>query len=98
MPEGRLQKLVDVYLRGREQSTRKSYESSFRGLGKLCGGCELSVFGLDEEARCQLWLEAIPDYYGMRVSYVGTCSEYWVRLDNGDVQLELDPPWWEYAG
>ena len=45
MPEERLQKLLDVYLRGREQSTMKSYESSFRGLGKLCRGCDLSVFG-----------------------------------------------------
>ena len=35
----------------------KSYESSFRSLGKLCEQCELSVFRLNEEARCQLWLQ-----------------------------------------
>ena len=51
MSEGKLQKLVDVYLKGREQSTMKSYESSFRALGKLCEDCELSVFRLDEEAK-----------------------------------------------
>ena len=36
----------------------KSYESSFRSLGRLCEECGLSMFRLDEEARCQLWLQA----------------------------------------
>ena len=42
MPE-EMEKLVDVYLRGREQSTMKSYESSFRSSGRLCEECGLSV-------------------------------------------------------
>ena len=36
----------------------KSYESSFRKLGGLCRECDLSVFGLDEGARCLLLVEA----------------------------------------
>ena len=58
MPEQKLRKLVDGYLRGREESTMRSYESSFRSLRRLCEECDLSVFRLDEEARCQLWLQA----------------------------------------
>ena len=58
MPEGKLQRLVEVYFKGREMSTMKSYESSFRKLGGLCRECDLSVFGLDEGARCLLWVEA----------------------------------------
>ena len=58
MPEGKLQRLVEVYSKGREMSTMKSYESSFRKLGGLCRECDLSVFRLDEGARCLLWVEA----------------------------------------
>ena len=58
MPEGKLQRLVEVYFKGREMSTMKSYESSFRKLGGLCRECDLSVFRLDEGARCSLWVEA----------------------------------------
>ena len=54
MPEGKLQRLVEVYFKGRDMYTMKSYESSFRKLGGLCRECDLSVFGLDEGARCLL--------------------------------------------
>ena len=56
MPEGKLQRLVEVYSKGREMSTMKSYESSFRKLGGLCRECDLSVFRLDEGAICLLWV------------------------------------------
>ena len=58
MPEEKVRKLVNVYLRGKEQSSMWSYESSFMSLRKLCEESGLSVFRLDEEVRCQLWLQA----------------------------------------
>lgn len=36
----------------------KSYESSYKKLLDLCRRCEVSIFGLDEAARCLLWTEA----------------------------------------
>jgi hypothetical protein len=45
-------------LKGRESSTMKSYQSSYRKLVEICRKCGMSVFGLDEEARCEIWLEA----------------------------------------
>ena len=50
--------MVEVYMGGREASTMRSYESSYKRLVDLCRKCELSVFGLDEGARCLLWTEA----------------------------------------
>ena len=58
MPEGKLKRLVEVYFKGREVFTMRSYESSFRKLGGLCRECDLSIFRLDEGARCLLWVEA----------------------------------------
>ena len=58
MPEEKLQKLVQVYMKGREESTLRSYESSFKMLGGLCEELGLSMFRLGEEARCYLWVEA----------------------------------------
>ena len=52
------QKQVDLYLRRREGSTMKSYESSYRALAVLCKKSGLSIFGLREAERCQLWSEA----------------------------------------
>ena len=52
MPEGKLKRLVEVYFKGREVFTMRSYESSFRKLGGLCRECDLSIFRLDEGARC----------------------------------------------
>lgn len=51
-------KLVEVYLKGREKSTMKTYESSFRSLRRLCQDCGLSMFRLGEEERCQVWVQA----------------------------------------
>ena len=55
MKAERLQKQVDLYLKGREGSTMKSYESSYKALCVLCRATEVSVFGLGEVERCQLW-------------------------------------------
>ena len=58
MKEARLGLMVDTYLRGRECSTLRSYQSSFKKLVEICRKCGISVFGLNEEARCEVWLEA----------------------------------------
>jgi hypothetical protein len=50
--------MVEAYLGGREASTLRSYESSYRKLRELCQRCDMSIFGLDEGARCLLWSEA----------------------------------------
>ena len=55
MKAERLQKQVDLYLKGREGSTMKSYESSYKALCVLCRATEVSVFNLGEAERCQLW-------------------------------------------
>ena len=54
MQAERVQKQVELYLRGREGSTMKSYESSYRALCVLCRASEVSVFSLGEAERCQL--------------------------------------------
>ena len=58
MQAERVQKQVELYLRGREGSTMKSYESSYRALCVLCRTSGVSVFGLGEAERCQLWSAA----------------------------------------
>ena len=58
MKEDKLRKMVDTYLKGRESSTMKSYQCSYKKLVEICRKCEISVFGLDEEAMCEIWLEA----------------------------------------
>ena len=58
MKEVRLGLMVDTYLKGRECSTLRSYQSSFKKLVEICRKCGISVFGLNEEARCEVWLEA----------------------------------------
>jgi hypothetical protein len=58
MPERKLKRLVEVYFKGREVFIMRSYKSSFRKLGGLCRECDLSIFRLDEGARCLLWVEA----------------------------------------
>lgn len=50
--------MVSFYLKGREGSTMKSYESSYKKLLKLCEKADLSIFGLEEEERCALRVEA----------------------------------------
>jgi hypothetical protein len=54
MPEGKLQRLVEVYSKGREIFTRKSYKSSFGKLGGLCRECDLSrpPFSLGTRGHC----------------------------------------------
>lgn len=51
-------RMVDTYLKWREGSTMRSYQSSYKRLLEICGKCGISVFGLNEEARCEIWLEA----------------------------------------
>ena len=58
MRQDKMDKMVDIYFKGREGSTMKSYESSYRKLLELCEKADLSIFGLDESDRCELWLEA----------------------------------------
>jgi hypothetical protein len=58
MKEDNLNKMVDTYLKGRESSIMRSYQSSYRKVVEICRKCGMSVFGLDEEARCEIWLEA----------------------------------------
>ena len=58
MKEARLMRMVDTYLKGREGSTMRSYQSSYKKLVEICRKCGISVFGLTEEARCEIWLEA----------------------------------------
>ena len=53
----RIERMIKVYLAGREGSTLRSYQSSFAKLAKLCRELKLSLFKLDEWARCQLWTE-----------------------------------------
>jgi integrase len=61
MKEARLMRMVDTYLKGREGSTMRSYQSSYKKLVEICRKCGISVFGLTEEARCEIWLEARED-------------------------------------
>ena len=58
MKEARLMRMVDTYLKWREGSTMRSYQSSYKRLLEICGKCGISVFGLNEEARYEIWLEA----------------------------------------
>ena len=54
----------------------------------------LLPLNLGKVARVAYWVM----YHALEVLFVGTCSKDWVRLDNEDVQLELDTPKREYAG
>lgn len=57
MSGARIRRMIDTYLAGREGSTLKSYQSSFAKLTKMCRKLELSLFSLDEWARCEIWVE-----------------------------------------
>ena len=50
--------MVEVYLKGREKSTMSSYQSSYKRLLGLCERAKVSIFRLNEESRCELWMEA----------------------------------------
>ena len=58
LKEDKLVKMVNTYLRGREESTMNTYQSAYRRLVELCEKCGASVFDLCEERRCELWMEA----------------------------------------
>ena len=58
MRQDRMDKMVNIYLKGREGSTMMSYESSYKKLLELCRKAGLSIFGLEEKDRCDLWIEA----------------------------------------
>ena len=51
-------RMVDAYLKWRKGSTIRSYQFSYKRLLEICGKCGISVFGLNEEARYEIWLEA----------------------------------------
>ena len=53
-----MDKMVEVYLKGREKSTMSSYQSSYKRLLGLCERAKVSIFRLNEESRCELWMEA----------------------------------------
>ena len=50
--------MVEIYLKGREKSTMSSYQSSYKMLLGMCERAKVSIFGLNEESRCELWMEA----------------------------------------
>ena len=54
----KLEKMMELYSRGREGSTMKSYNSSYRRLVELCRQAEVSIFRMEEEQRCAIWVEA----------------------------------------
>jgi hypothetical protein len=57
MSRERARRMLDTYLMGRESSTLRSYQSSFRKLMGICQSINRSVFGLTEAARCEVWVE-----------------------------------------
>ena len=57
MSGARVEKMIETYLAGRESSTMKSYQSSFAKLGKICRKLDISLYNLDELARCEVWVE-----------------------------------------
>ena len=50
--------MVEMDLKGREKSTMSSYQSSYKRLLGLCERAKVSIFGLNEESRFELWMEA----------------------------------------
>ena len=58
MRRERMDRMVDIYLKGMEGSTTKSCQSSYGKLLELCERAGISIFGLDEGARYELWMEA----------------------------------------
>ena len=59
MTAGGREAFVTTYLKSREGSTLKSYESGFRTLRKICQEKDLSIFRLHEEDRCIIMIEAV---------------------------------------
>jgi hypothetical protein len=59
MTAGGREAFVTTYLKSREGSTLKSYESGFRTLRKICQEKDLSIFRLHEEDRCVIMIEAV---------------------------------------
>ena len=57
MSRERARRMAETYLMGRETSTLKSYQSSFKKLVKICQGIEGSIFSLNEATRCEVWVE-----------------------------------------
>ena len=53
----RVERMIETYLVGRESSTMKSYQSSFAKLGRICRKMDISLYNLDELARCEVWVE-----------------------------------------
>ena len=53
-----MERMVEIYLKGREKSTMSSYQSSYKRLLGLCERAKVSIFGLNKEYRCELWMEA----------------------------------------
>ena len=57
MSRERARRMVETYLMGRESSTLKSYQSSFKKLVEICQAIERSVFSLNEATRCEVLVE-----------------------------------------
>ena len=57
MSQERARRMVEIYLMGRESSTLKSYQSSFKKLVEICKAIDRSIFSLNEAARCEVWVE-----------------------------------------
>ena len=53
-----MDRMVEIYLNGREKSTMSSYQSSYKMLLRLCERAKVSIFSLNKESRCELWMEA----------------------------------------
>ena len=57
MSRERARRMLDTYLLGRESSTLRSYQSSFKKLVEICRAINRSIFNLNEAARCEVWVE-----------------------------------------
>ena len=58
MTERGREKFVRTYLRSREGSTLKSYQSGYKALRRICLDRAISIFRLLEEERCVIMMEA----------------------------------------
>ena len=50
--------MVELYYKGREGSTMRSYKSAYKRLVELCREAGVSIFRMEESQRCAIWVEA----------------------------------------
>ena len=54
MRRDKVDRMVEIYVKGREKSTMSSYQSSYKRLLGLFERAKVSIFALNEESRCEL--------------------------------------------